>query len=58
MSGYKVDLVMFFRFLKLYKTKLPKDIEFEEIDISDVDDEFIRKINLTDLYSFMAFLDN
>ena len=58
MSGYKVDLVMFFRFLKLYKTKLPKDIEFEEIEISDVDDEFIRKINLTDLYSFMAFLDN
>lgn len=58
MSGYKVDLVMFFRFLKLYKTKLPKDIEFEQIDISDVDDEFIRKINLTDLYSFMAFLDN
>ncbi|BDR64239.1 tyrosine recombinase XerC [Clostridium tetani] len=58
MSAYKVDLVMFFRFLKLYKTKLPKDIEFDDIDISDIDDEFIRKITLTDLYSFMAFLDN
>ena len=57
-SAYKVDLVMFFRFLKLYKTKLPKDIEFEEIDISDIDDKFIRDIHLTDLYSFMAFLDN
>ncbi|BDR83743.1 tyrosine recombinase XerC [Clostridium tetani] len=58
MSAYKVDLVMFFRFLKLYKTKLSKDIEFDDIDISDIDDEFIRKITLTDLYSFMAFLDN
>ncbi|KGI40107.1 tyrosine recombinase XerC [Clostridium tetani] len=58
MSAYKVDLVMFFRFLKLYKTKLPKDIEFDDIDISDIDDEFIIKITLTDLYSFMAFLDN
>ncbi|RXM79461.1 recombinase XerC [Clostridium tetani] len=58
MSAYKVDLVMFFRFLKLYKTKLPKDIEFDDIDISDIDDEFIRKITLTDLYSFMVFLDN
>lgn len=58
MSAYKVDLVMFFRFLKLYKTKLPKDIEFKEIDISDIDDKFIRGIHLTDLFSFMAFLDN
>lgn len=58
MSAYKVDLVMFFRFLKLYKTKLPKDIEFEEIDISDIDDKFIKDIHLTDLFSFMAFLDN
>lgn len=58
MSAYKVDLVMFFRFLKLYKTKLPKDIEFEEIDISDIDDKFIKDIHLTDLFSFMSFLDN
>ena len=58
MSAYKVDLVMFFRFLKLYKTKLPEDLEFEQIDISDIDDKFIKQIQLPDLYSFMAFLDN
>lgn len=58
MSAYKVDLVMFFRFLKLYKTKLPEDIEFEQIDISDINDKFIKQIQLPDLYSFMAFLDN
>lgn len=55
-SAYKVDLTMFFRFLKVYKNLVfDKDLEFEEIPINDIDNDFIRKIKLTDLYAFLSF---
>ena len=57
-KGYKVDLTMFFRFLKLYKGIHKDDtMEFEEIPINDIDNDFLRKIKLTDLYAFMSFLE-
>ncbi|MBM7869043.1 site-specific recombinase XerD [Clostridium pascui] len=57
-KGYKVDLTMFFRFLKLYKGIHKDDtMEFEEISINDIDNDFLRKIKLTDLYAFMSFLE-
>lgn len=57
-KGYKVDLTMFFRFLKLYKGVHKDDtMEFEEIPINDIDNDFLRKIKLTDLYAFMSFLE-
>lgn len=57
-SGYKVDLIMFFRFLKLYRGRVSKDQEFESIQINDVDDNFIRKIKLSDLFAFISFAEN
>lgn len=57
-KGYKVDLTMFFRFLKLYKGIHKDDtMEFEEISINDIDNDFLKKIKLTDLYAFMSFLE-
>lgn len=57
-KGYKVDLTMFFRFLKLYKGIHKDDtMEFEEIPINDIDNDFLRKIKLNDLYAFMSFLE-
>lgn len=57
-KGYKVDLTMFFRFLKLYKGIHKDDsMEFEEITINDIDNDFLRNIKLTDLYAFMSFLE-
>lgn len=57
-KGYKVDLTMFFRFLKLYKGIHKDDsMEFEEICINDIDNDFLRKIKLADLYAFMSFLE-
>ena len=58
MDGYKVDLTMFFRFLKLYKGKIPKDSEFDKITIEDIDDSFIRRIKLSDLFAFISFAEN
>ncbi|MGL5087372.1 MAG: tyrosine recombinase XerC, partial [Clostridium sp.] len=55
-DAYKVDLTMFFRFLKVYKgLVLDQSITFEEIDIRDVDNVFIKRIKLTDLYAFLSF---
>lgn len=47
-DGYKLDLIMMFNFLK----------NNAHVDISDIDKEFIRNIELEDLYSFMAFTKN
>lgn len=55
LAGYRYDLIMFFRFLKLYKKMVSKKIEFEEIIISDINDDFIKDISLADLYAFISF---
>lgn len=56
-DAYKKDLTVFFRFMLLYKGCVKEDIEFEEIDISSVDDDFLRNIKLRDLYAFMSFTE-
>lgn len=58
MDGYKTDLIMFFRFLKLYKGLVKQDTEFENIVISDIGTEFLRKITLSDLYAFISFTES
>lgn len=56
-DGYRIDLTMLFRFLKLYKGLCPRNIEFEDISINEIDDNFIRGIKLSDLYAFLSFLE-
>lgn len=58
-KAYETDLKLFFRFLKIYRglADAENEIEFKNIDISDVDTDLIRGIKLRDLYSFLKFLD-
>lgn len=57
-DAYKVDLTMFFRFLKLYRDEVTDtNTEFEDIVINNVDNNFIKKIKLSELYAFMSFLE-
>lgn len=57
-SGYEIDLSLFFRFLKVYKGLVQNDnIEFEEINIKDIDNDFVRNIKLTDLYAFLSYAE-
>ena len=57
-TGYKADLIVFFRFMMIYTGKVQADlVEFEEIDIRDIDDDFLRKIKLRDLYAFLSFAE-
>lgn len=58
-KGYSVDLGLFFKFLKVYKG-LENNIELEkieEVEISDLGDNLIKDISLSDIYAFLAFLE-
>jgi len=57
-GGYRTDLILFFRFMKQIKKLCPKDVDFNDIEIADIGTDFVRKIKLTDLYAFLAFLEN
>lgn len=55
-KAYEIDLSLFFKFLKVYKGLVTDtDLEFEEIDIKDINNDFIRNIKLTDIYAFLSF---
>ena len=52
---YASDLRTFFRFLKIHKNKLLSDSELDQIEISDIDESFIKTIRISDIYAFLAF---
>lgn len=54
---YFYDLRTFFRFIKIRYKLVDPNTEFEEIDISDLDLETIKKITIQDLYSYISFTD-
>lgn len=53
-KNYKTEIRLFLKFVKKLKTKSKENVAV--IDISDIDDDFIRGITLTDLYAFMTFV--
>jgi len=53
---YFLDLRTFFRFLKIHKKLVPKDAQFDEISIMDVDFGFVKSVSVTDVYEYLAFL--
>ncbi len=55
---YFYDLRVFFRFMKLHKNLVNKNIEFNDIPITDIDTDFLKLISLSDLYAFMAYVSN
>lgn len=57
-DGYRFDLVLFFRFILIYRGIVNADsVEFENIDISNIDSEFLKSIKLRDLYAFISFTE-
>lgn len=56
-DGYRIDLSLLLKFLKIYKKLYPKDTPLEDIIISDIDDNFIKSIKLSDLYAFLAYVE-
>lgn len=57
-KGYTIDLSLFFRFLKVYKGLVTDpNLEFCEIPIGDITNDFIKNITLTDIYAFLSFAE-
>lgn len=55
---YCLDIKMFLKFLKREKGFVPPATEFEDIDISDINLDFIKKITLNDAYMFLVYCRN
>lgn len=52
---YALDLKTFFRFMKQHKGLVPSSLPFQQIDITDIDIDFIKTITLMDAYSFLSY---
>ncbi len=55
-SEYHLDLRMFFRFIKLMRNDMPIRTRLEDIDIHDIDLDFIREIQTSDVFDFLSYL--
>ncbi len=54
-ASYYLDLKILFRFLKRRRHLVPLDTPFNEIDITDVDLDFIKKTRIEELYRYQSF---
>lgn len=52
---YASDLRLFFRFMLVYRGIVAKDTEFEKIDISFIDLDFIKTVKISDAYAFLSY---
>lgn len=53
--GYYLDLKILFRFLKRKRHLVGPTVPFNEIDITDVDLDFIKSIRIEELYRYQSF---
>ncbi len=53
---YALDLRMFLRFMKLMRSEMPLQTELDDIDIRDIDLEFIRSITTSEVFDFLSYL--
>ena len=56
-NEYYYDLRTFFRFMKCHRLMASFD-DFDEIDCSDIDTQFIGEITLDDLYEYLMYANN
>lgn len=57
-SEYYLDLRMFFRFMKLMRGDMPIHTRLDEIDIKDVDLDFVKSITTSDIFDYLSYLAN
>ncbi len=53
---YFLDLRMFFRYLKQLRDPTLQETPFEELDITDIDLEFVKSVSVSDILAYMTFL--
>ena len=57
-SEYYLDLRMFLRFVKLMRNDMPVSTKLDDIPIKDIDIDFIREIDTSDIFDFLSYLAN
>lgn len=57
-NEYCLDLRMFLRFVKLMRNDMPMSTQLEDIDIQNIDLDFIREIDTADVFDFLSYLAN
>ncbi len=57
-SEYYLDLRMFFRFMKLMRNDMPIHTRLDEINIKDIDLDFIKGITTSDIFDYLSYLAN
>jgi len=53
--SYYTDLKILFRYIKMRRHLVPRNLPFQEIDILDVDLDFIKSIKIEELYRYQSF---
>ncbi len=54
---YYFDLRIFLKFLKIRYKLVNNEIDFINIPINDIDENFLKKVNLQDLHAYISFVD-
>ena len=57
-SEYYLDLRMFLRFIKLMRNDMPLHTRLDDIDIREVNLDFIRQVTTSDVFDFLSYLAN
>ena len=57
-AEYHLDMRMFLRFMKLMRAGQSLNVPFENVDIRDIDLDFIAGITTSDVYEFLSWLAN
>ena len=57
-AEYYLDLRMFLRFMKLMRAGKSLNVPFEDVDILDIDLDFVGSITTSDVYEFLSWLAN
>lgn len=57
-NGYYIDLRTFFRFLKRHKGFVSSDLDYNKINILDIDVSFVKNITKSDIYEFLHYVTN
>ncbi len=55
---YYLDLRMFLRFMKLMRNDMPIHTRLDDINIKDIDLDFIASITTSDVFDFLSYLAN
>ncbi len=54
-NAYYMDLKILFRYLKVRRHLVPRDTPFHEIDITDIDLDFIKATKIEELYRYQSY---